>query len=218
MRIERFRSVEFGDLPQVAEIMISKFVKQLQKGDGSHLWVNARSGAGGRRNSMPEEIMGLAQRDKIFQILARRFPDFGFVWSDIFGQHGILVDNDSFGAISVQLLNRQKVGQDFRNRPPLGGGLPVQSFRGNVAQEHSQDRRGLLQQRDGWLQQRRGWRKSLHQCPQGGRLIVIPRRPPGKAPARGFNVPGKRQEKSAWPAYQPCFPTFFSSSICRNSP
>src|SRR5258708_16513284 len=108
MRIERLRSVEFGDLPQVAEIMISKFVKQLQKGDGSHLRVNARSGAGGRRNSMPEEIMGLAQADKIFQILARRFfPDFGFVWSDIFGQHAILVDNDSFRPISVHMLNPQ---------------------------------------------------------------------------------------------------------------
>src|ERR1700756_3552797 len=181
--------------------MISKFVEQLQKGDGSHLRVNARSGASRRRNSMPEEIMGLAQRDKIFQILARRlFLGFGFVWSDIFGQHGILVDNDSFGAISVQLLNRQQVGQDFRNRPPLGGGLPVQSFRGNVAQKHSQDRRSLLQQRDGWLQQRRGWRKSLHQCPQGGTLIVIPRRPPGKAPATVINVDVRNKEKSAWAA------------------
>src|SRR5260221_14611891 len=131
MRIESLRAVQLGDLPQVSEIVISKFVEQLQKGDGSHLRVNTRSGAGGRRNSMPEEIMGLAQRDKIFQILPRRFfPDFGFVWSDIFGQHGFLVDNDLFGAISVQMLNRQKVSQDFRYRPPLGDRLLRQSFSG----------------------------------------------------------------------------------------
>jgi len=95
MRIERFRSVEFGDLPQVAEIMISKFVKQLQKGDGSHLRVNARSGAGGRRNSMPEEIWAWRNATNLPNTGAP-ISGFGFVWSDIFGQHGILVDDDSF--------------------------------------------------------------------------------------------------------------------------
>src|ERR1700674_3252331 len=194
MRIERLRAIKLSDLPQVPEIMISKFVEQLQKGYGSHLGMNSRAGARGRRNAMPEKIMCPAQRDKILQVLARCFsPDFGFLRSHIFGQRGILIRNDSLGAIPIQLLDHQQVRQYFGNRPALRRRLPIEDIRGNVAQKYLQDGRCLLQQGNGWLQSR-SWRKSLHRGPQGGTLIVIPRRPPGKAPAQ---VVGEK-EKPAW--------------------
>jgi len=121
---------------------------------------------------------------QIFQILARRFPDFGFVRSDPYlASMGFWSDNESFGAISVQLLNRQKVSQDFRNRPPLGGGFQSRVSAGRRAGSTPGIAGSPAERRVAATKKRLA--KELASCPQGGGLIVIPRRPPGKAP-QGF--------------------------------
>src|SRR5882757_703806 len=132
--------------------MISKFVKQLQKGDGSYLWMDAGARGGGRRDAMPEEKVCLAQRYKLFQILVRSFSSqVGFVWFQVLGQRGIVVHHNSLCAISVQLLDRQQVRQNFADRPAIRRRLPLEDIRRNVAEQGLQDGRGLLQQGYGRL-------------------------------------------------------------------
>src|SRR6516162_4161588 len=74
VRVKAVRTVQFGNLADMSEVMVGKFVEHLRKCNDAHRRMIPGACAGGRRNRMEKEHKGSAQSHQFFEVLTRWLP------------------------------------------------------------------------------------------------------------------------------------------------
>src|ERR1700757_2235733 len=101
-RGKRITAVEFGNLPEVSEVVVGKFVQHLGKRNQAQFMVTP--GACGRRgwHRMKKKDERPEQRHKLFAALPRNLLlQFGRRWSDVLCQLRLLFDHQKPRALLV---------------------------------------------------------------------------------------------------------------------